>query len=86
MKNIKRHIQVPDASFFLFGPRGTGKSTFIKSLISKDTLYLDFLDPETFRSFSAFPETLVKTVIATDPDLVIIDEVQKVPSDRKSVV
>jgi predicted AAA+ superfamily ATPase len=80
MKNIKRQIQVPDTSFFLFGPRGTGKSTFIRSLIGKDSLYIDFLDPETFRSFSAFPETLMKTVIATDPALVIIDEVQKVPA------
>lgn len=80
MKDIKRHILVPDTSFFLFGPRGTGKSTFVKGLIRKDSLYIDFLDPETFRAFSAFPETLVKTVIATNPALVIIDEVQKVPA------
>ncbi|MBN2365318.1 MAG: ATP-binding protein [Calditrichaeota bacterium] len=76
---IIRHINIPQTSFFLFGPRGTGKSTFVKSLIKKDTLYIDFLEPDTFRTFSAFPETLIKTVNATDPVQVIIDEVQKIP-------
>jgi len=79
MTLIKRDISIPKGSFFLFGPRGTGKSTFVKSLIKKDTLYIDFLDPDTFRTFSAFPETLLKTVNAVIPDQVIIDEVQKIP-------
>ncbi|MEI6456012.1 MAG: AAA family ATPase [bacterium] len=79
MIDIKRHIKIPGTSFFLFGPRGTGKSTFVKSLINKNTLYIDFLDPETFRNYSAFPETLIKTVVALNPEHVIIDEVQKVP-------
>lgn len=57
MIKIKRHIQIPQSSFFLFGPRGTGKSTLVKDLISEKTLYVDFLDPDTFRTFSAFPET-----------------------------
>lgn len=80
MNDIIRHIKIPDGSFFLFGPRGTGKSTFVKTLINRDVLYVDFLDPETFRTYSAFPETLIKTVNATQPVLVIVDEVQKVPS------
>jgi len=79
MTVIKRHLNIPKGSFFLFGPRGTGKSTFVKGLIKKDTLYIDFLDPDTFRTFSAFPETLIKTIDAGSLDLVIIDEVQKVP-------
>lgn len=80
MTNKIRHIKVPEGSFFLFGPRGTGKSTFVKTLISDDVLYIDFLDPETFRTYSAFPETLEKSVAALNPGLVIVDEVQKVPS------
>ena len=76
---INRHINLPETSFFLFGPRGTGKSTFVKSLIGKDTLYVDFLDPDAFRTYSAFPETLLKTINAVNPAQVIIDEVQKVP-------
>jgi predicted AAA+ superfamily ATPase len=79
MTEIKRDINIPGTSFFLFGPRGTGKSTFIKRLIDSDTLYIDFLDQETFRTYAAFPETLLKTVSAVNPLRVIIDEVQKVP-------
>jgi predicted AAA+ superfamily ATPase len=76
---IKRDINIPLTSFFLFGPRGTGKSTFVKSLITKNSLYIDFLDPDTFRVYAAYPETLIKTVSAINPVKVIIDEVQKVP-------
>ena len=79
MTEIKKHITIPKGSFFLFGPGGTGKSTLVKGLIKKDTLYIDFLDPETIRIFYAFPETLMKTIDAGNPGLVIIDEVQKVP-------
>ena len=79
MIEITREINIPKTSFFLFGPRGTGKSTFVKSLIHKEDLYVDFLDPDTFRTYAAFPETLLKTVNALNPARVIIDEVQKVP-------
>lgn len=79
MKEILRLVRIPSTSFFLFGPRGTGKSTFVKTLIGDRTLYIDLLDPETFRTFSAWPESLIKTVNATNPDTVIIDEVQKIP-------
>jgi septin family protein len=56
--NLTREVNVPKTSFFLFGPRGTGKSTFVKSLIHQGDLYIDFLDPDTFRTYAAFPETL----------------------------
>jgi predicted AAA+ superfamily ATPase len=82
MIEIKRDINIPETSFFLFGPRGTGKSTFVKSLIDKNSLYIDFLDPDTFRTYTAFPETLIKTVSAVNPSQVIIDEVQKSPLTR----
>lgn len=79
MIEITREINIPKTSFFLFGPRGTGKSTFVKSLIHQGDLYVDFLDPDTFRTYAAFPETLIKTINAVIPSRVIIDEVQKVP-------
>jgi predicted AAA+ superfamily ATPase len=85
MLEIKRNIRVPQSSFFLFGPRGTGKSTYVKNLVKRDTMYIDFLDPETFRTFSAFPEILIKTLNVRNPDLVIIDEVQKVPQILEAV-
>jgi predicted AAA+ superfamily ATPase len=55
MIEIKRDINIPETSFFLFGPRGTGKSTLVKRLIDKDSLYIDFLDSDTFRTYAAFP-------------------------------
>lgn len=79
MKEIKRDINIPKTSFSLYGPRGTGKSTFVKKIIDNESLYIDFLDPDTFRTYSAFPETLLETVNAIKPKRVIIDEVQKVP-------
>jgi len=79
MNKIIRHINIPKGSFFLFGPRGTGKSTLVRGLINRETLYIDFLDPDTFRTYSAFPETLIKVLDIQDIELVIIDEVQKVP-------
>ena len=51
----------------------------VRGLIKRETLYIDFLDPDTFRTYSAFPETLIKVLDIQDIELVIIDEVQKVP-------
>lgn len=38
---------MPDQSFFLFGPRGTGKSLWARKAF-QDALWVDLLDPETF--------------------------------------
>ncbi len=48
-------FEVPDQSFFLFGPRGTGKSTWIRHVLP-DALYVDLLRPEVHRELSARPE------------------------------
>jgi predicted AAA+ superfamily ATPase len=79
MEIIDRFFQAPKVSFFLFGPRGTGKSTFVHQHF-KNAIYIDLLDPERVRSFSAMPERL-KEVIDGQPEssLIVIDEVQRVP-------
>ena len=79
METIDRFFDPPDKSFFLFGPRGTGKSTLVKRAF-KDALYLDLLDPEVFRIYSANPERLRERLLAA-PDVatVVIDEIQKIP-------
>ena len=79
METIDRFFDPPDKSFFLFGPRGTGKSTLVKRAF-KDALYLDLLDPEVFRVYSANPERLRERLLAA-PDVatVVIDEIQKIP-------
>ncbi|MFA5840529.1 MAG: AAA family ATPase [Candidatus Margulisiibacteriota bacterium] len=79
MKNIRRFFHVPNQSFFLFGPRGTGKTTLVKDYFP-EALVLDFLMPDYFRSYSAQPEKLYELVNA-QPSIktIVLDEIQKVP-------
>ncbi|MBS0626525.1 MAG: ATP-binding protein [Verrucomicrobia bacterium] len=75
----KRFFTPPDQSFFLFGPRGTGKSTWLKSHY-QNSYWIDLNDPETFRFFMAGAERL-RLVLSEHPDkkIVVIDEIQKAP-------
>lgn len=79
MEYIPRFLKPPKESFFLFGPRGTGKSTWL--LHSYPTaLRLDLLDPEEERRFLARPEKLIEvTGPLKNGDICIIDEVQRAP-------
>jgi predicted AAA+ superfamily ATPase len=80
METNSRFLQKNQGSFFLFGPRGTGKSTWLRSLRAT-AVWIDLLDPETFRLFQARPERLLERVAAQPQALdVVIDEVQKVPA------
>ena len=79
METIARFFTPPVESFFLFGPRGTGKSTFMKQRFP-DACYVDLLDPEMVRSFSAKPERLAEVVRGQGGQkCFVIDEIQKVP-------
>ncbi|MCF7795062.1 AAA family ATPase [Patescibacteria group bacterium] len=66
-------------SIFLFGPRGTGKTTWLKENF-KDSIYLDLLESKLYRTLSASPEKLETYIPQNYKDWVIIDEVQKIPS------
>ncbi len=79
MQYIEREFQPPEDSFFLFGPRGTGKSTWLKAHYP-EAVRIDLLEADTFRNYSAAPERL-RNLILTHPHCltIIIDEVQKVP-------
>ena len=76
---IPRIFKPPEDSFFLFGPRGTGKTTLLRQNYP-DALWIDLLEPDVFRSYSAYPERL-REVIPAHPDqkTVVIDEIQKIP-------
>jgi hypothetical protein len=71
-------------SFFLFGPRGTGKSTLVRGL--KAALYYDLLEPGTFLRLLERP-TLLEEELAHAPSgqVVILDEIQKLPGLLDSV-
>ncbi|MCK4305536.1 MAG: ATP-binding protein [Candidatus Eisenbacteria sp.] len=80
MTNITRFFDSPGQSFFLLGPRGTGKSTWLRTRYP-DALLLDLLDPETERVYSARPERLRQLIDASSgTKRVIVDEIQRVPS------
>jgi hypothetical protein len=70
VKIIPRSFVPPKGSFFLFGPRGTRKSFWVRQNFPQ-ALYVDLLDPELFRLYSAYPERL-KEVIAGNPDKKVV--------------
>jgi predicted AAA+ superfamily ATPase len=74
-----RKINPPTSkSFFLFGPRGTGKTTWLKTQFPK-ALYLDLLESELFNDLLANPQRLENLIPADFGDWVILDEVQRIP-------
>lgn len=75
---IKRFFTAPRQSYFLFGPRGTGKSTWLKQNYP-EAYWVNLMDPETFQHFSARPERLRQILTERPERVVVIDEVQKVP-------
>jgi len=84
-KYIPRFFKSPDQSFFLFGPRGTGKSTYLKYHYL-DVLRIDLLKPDVFRSFAARPERIIEAVRGNpDKRTIIVDEIQKVPDILSAV-
>lgn len=76
---IKRFFKDPKDSFFLFGPRGVGKSTFVKENYP-NSLYINLLITNIFRTYCANPEILIKILKGKkNITTVIIDEIQKAP-------
>ncbi len=85
---IDRALKVSkERSFFLFGARGTGKSTLLRQVFPKPeaTLWIDLLDPEQESRFALHPESLSAVLDEelkqkTPKPWVVIDEIQKVPA------
>jgi len=79
MELVSRFFSPAYGSFFLFGPRGTGKSTWLKDTF-KGAFLVDLLDPETIRSYASYPERLINAVEALpEGSIVVVDEIQKLP-------
>lgn len=67
-------------SLFIFGPRGTGKTNWLKHNLQPGSyVYLDLLDAATFRSLQAQPESLKERIAPDFSGWVVVDEVQKIP-------
>ena len=80
MDTVKRFFKSPPDSFFLFGPRGTGKSTLLKEKFSH-ALFVDLLDPDSYRTYVSHPEQL-RALVEGNPKTsqFVIDEIQKIPA------
>jgi predicted AAA+ superfamily ATPase len=69
-------------NFFLFGARGTGKTTLLhQDFADENTFWIDLLDPEQEAYFEREPNAL-KAIVENLPEEtthVVIDEVQKLP-------
>ncbi len=65
-------------SFFLFGPRGTGKTTWVR-LTFPQAVYIDLLEAELFTRLTANPQRLENMIPAGHRDWVVIDEIQRIP-------
>ncbi len=79
---ITRRLKLPppaEETFFLWGPRQTGKSTLLRSSYP-DAFWIDLLKAEEFRRYLTNPELLREQLPrSTTPPFVVIDEVQKLP-------
>ena len=79
---IKRKLNLPAAgeeTFFLLGPRQTGKSTLLRYTYP-DAVWIDLLKAEEFRRYLTNPELLRQELPKRgDTPFVVIDEVQKLP-------
>ena len=79
-KMFARLLQIPNRSFFLFGPRGTGKSTWLQQSLP-EAFTLDLLDASLFLELSRDPHRL-ESLISTEAigSWIVIDEIQKIPA------
>jgi predicted AAA+ superfamily ATPase len=80
---IKRKLNLPPQgkeTFFLWGPRQTGKSTLLKAAYP-DAVWIDLLKAEEFRRYLNNPALLRQELpLEGDMPFVVIDEAQKLPA------
>lgn len=79
MTVVPRFFEPPTGHYFLFGPRGTGKSTWLRRAYG-DAVWIDLLAPDVERRLVARPEALREIAHgAPEAHHVVVDEVQRAP-------
>ena len=84
MEYIRRALEIEDmleeSSLFLFGPRMTGKTSYIENELQKKAiLSITFLDGDTLDAFRRNPVLLRSMLNGKTEGFVIVDEVQLFP-------
>jgi uncharacterized protein len=65
-------------SFFLFGPRGVGKTAWLRQHFS-DAPYFDLLEADTYTRLLAAPGRLADEIPTSHRGWVVLDEIQRLP-------
>jgi uncharacterized protein len=80
---LKRKLDLTDLlkkkSFFLLGPRATGKSTLIRQQLSQSATIIDLLDSRLFLRLSGSPHDLESLIESKGDQIIVIDEIQRIP-------
>jgi predicted AAA+ superfamily ATPase len=80
MVTYRRLLTAPRGSFFLFGVRGAGKSTWTKDAF-RDAHFVDLLDESLFQNLVANPGSFGLEIRDLPREkVVVLDEVQRVPA------
>ena len=86
---LARHLDLSrllaNKSHFLFGARLTGKSTLVAQQLAAVTEVIDLLDAETFLRASSDPTWFERVVRRSNKQIVVVDEIQRLPSLLNSV-
>lgn len=69
----------PSVSCFLFGPRGTGKTSWLRFALP-DSVYIDLLEARTSGELLADPQRLENRIPPDYRGPIVIDEVQRAPA------
>jgi predicted AAA+ superfamily ATPase len=79
LRELPRIYRLPSGSFFLFGLRGVGKSTWIRSQLPQAHRF-DLLDEGLYQDLLADPGPFAGALRRLDPQSwVVVDEVQRLP-------
>jgi len=87
MNTFNRILNLPSLldkkSYFLFGPRATGKSFLVQQQLSQIAVILNLLRTENYLKLSSAPYLLEELILAqmrkNPTQLIVIDEIQKIP-------
>jgi predicted AAA+ superfamily ATPase len=77
-----RRLELPERSFFLFGPRGTGKTTWLRTVLPADqSRWFDLVVDRELVRLTRDQERFTQEVEGCEPGTwIVVDEVQKLPA------